>query len=113
MAVNGEDRQAAAAAPEEEEIVVEMPVKPAPSPPVKVSSAGGRAGASAWEMAVLPLSMVAVQAFTVVMLLLSKLALNTDMRPHRLPQPRHHCRPRTTRLLLQEVRLCLSSGPPC
>ena len=70
MAANGEDRQAAmmAAAPEEEEIVVEMPVKPAP-------------GASAWETAALPLSMVVVQAFTVVMLLLSKLALNTGMRP--------------------------------
>jgi len=77
MASNGEaDRQAP---PEEEEIVVEMPVKPAPPPPMKVSPAG--AGASAWETAALPLSMVAVQAFTVVMLLLSKLALNTGMRP--------------------------------
>jgi hypothetical protein len=78
MASNGKaDRQAA---PEEEEIVLEMPVKPAaPPPPVKVSPAG--AGASAWETAALPLSMVVVQAFMVVMLLLSKLALNTGMRP--------------------------------
>ncbi|TVU12979.1 hypothetical protein EJB05_46646, partial [Eragrostis curvula] len=35
----------------------------------------------ALEAATLPLSMVLVQAFTVVMLLLSKLALNTGMRP--------------------------------
>lgn len=73
MAANGEDRQAA-----EEEIILEMPVKPAPpppptSPPVKVSPA--------WETAALPSSMVAVQVFTVVMLFLSKLALNTGMRP--------------------------------
>lgn len=78
MAANGEDRQAAAAAAAEEEIVLEMPVKPAPpppltSPPVKVSPA--------WETAALPSSMVAVQVFTVVMLFLSKLALNTGMRP--------------------------------
>ncbi|XP_066378860.1 WAT1-related protein At1g09380-like [Miscanthus floridulus] len=79
MAANGDDRQAAAAATEEEEIVVEMPVMPAPPPPVKVSPAG--AGASSWETAALPLSMVVVQAFTVVLLLLSKLALNTGMRP--------------------------------
>ena len=83
MASNGEaDRQAPLE--EEEEIVVEMPVKPAPPPPpVKASpaGAGAGAGASSWETAALPLSMVAVQAFTVVMLLLSKLALNTGMRP--------------------------------
>ncbi|KAL6606477.1 hypothetical protein ACP70R_042130 [Stipagrostis hirtigluma subsp. patula] len=37
--------------------------------------------AGAFEAAALPLSMVLVQAFTMVMLLLSKVALNTGMRP--------------------------------
>nr|CAB3466702.1 unnamed protein product [Digitaria exilis] len=40
-----------------------------------------RAGAGALEAVALPVSMVMVQLFTLVMLLLSKLALNTGMRP--------------------------------
>ncbi|KAJ1260104.1 hypothetical protein BS78_10G206600 [Paspalum vaginatum] len=40
-----------------------------------------RAAAGPLEAAALPLSMVMVQVFTMVMLLLSKLALNTGMRP--------------------------------
>lgn len=57
-----------AAAPE-----MEVALKPQISP-VAASS-------TAFEAAALPLSMVLVQGFTMVMLLLSKLALNTGMRP--------------------------------
>nr|CAB3469195.1 unnamed protein product [Digitaria exilis] len=47
----------------------------------KPPSSRARAGAEALEAVALPVSMVMVQLFTLVMLLLSKLALNTGMRP--------------------------------